>query len=547
MGDTQYAYKAAISDENGVCRMHWILTEAGLFKYLATSRTKIGQKLSKWIFIDVLPNIRKTGKYEVDAETKLKLADLNRRLEKSLSANSALKESLAKSKATVQILQENAEKNFNDSVFTEMKLLKSETTIQSMKDDAEEVQQTLNTLDKEKKKVAANRKKMKELREANKALSIENSTLKGRWLGHKCRLRDWNRDVLNFRYYHTGRAQSNIYRQLQLEDGKRNFLRWMFHVLVTAQKNVCQRVWEDAELKSHIAYIMDEHSLTLPYEQDGEPEHFIVTDEELSRYGVIYTADAKRDAFYMRLPFDEPLPLGAESALPTLYKMAQLRFPDVSEEKGLSKEALLFYSTRFNAWGRKQLLIPALSPLPEMLATETGAGTGAGTPPPKPVPRALSLPGLVNEFNMVYAFQHFIEYMALAVIRAHNFISKQLTPATLTSLLASLMHIKLDEDYRAPAAACREPAELQKVIQTIDDGVSMQYNDTRFYTYARNLNRWARRHLHVEYLTRLDEAMIQHRGIKRILAEVRANKIVPVHREFIDPQMYATRLYSPQK
>ena len=82
--DPRYAYKALISEDaansGSKRRYHWVFTEAGLYKYLMISRSELGQKLADWIFIHVLPSIRKTGKYEVEAETKRKLAKLNNQL-----------------------------------------------------------------------------------------------------------------------------------------------------------------------------------------------------------------------------------------------------------------------------------------------------------------------------------------------------------------------------------------------------------------------------------------------------------------------------------
>jgi prophage antirepressor-like protein len=81
--DERYAFKTKLLNTNprksGQRKTHdmWMLTEAGLYRFLLTSRSKLAKVFADWVCFDVIPAIRKTGQYEVSAQDKAKLSAAN--------------------------------------------------------------------------------------------------------------------------------------------------------------------------------------------------------------------------------------------------------------------------------------------------------------------------------------------------------------------------------------------------------------------------------------------------------------------------------------
>ena len=48
-----------------------------MYKLLTNSRKELAQKFRDDVFTNILPSIRKTGKYDIDKESKSKLKELN--------------------------------------------------------------------------------------------------------------------------------------------------------------------------------------------------------------------------------------------------------------------------------------------------------------------------------------------------------------------------------------------------------------------------------------------------------------------------------------
>jgi hypothetical protein len=62
----------------------WLLTEAGLYRFLLASRNKLAKLFADWVLFDVIPSIRRTGKYEVSGDDRKKLEASNAALEAKL-------------------------------------------------------------------------------------------------------------------------------------------------------------------------------------------------------------------------------------------------------------------------------------------------------------------------------------------------------------------------------------------------------------------------------------------------------------------------------
>jgi len=58
--------KVGITDpSNGQQRWITIISEPGLYRLIFTSRKPEAERFKRWVFHEVLPSIRKTGKYEI--------------------------------------------------------------------------------------------------------------------------------------------------------------------------------------------------------------------------------------------------------------------------------------------------------------------------------------------------------------------------------------------------------------------------------------------------------------------------------------------------
>ena len=84
--DTRYAFKAKVLDPNATGTQRktqevWILTEAGLYRFLQGGKNKLAQKFTDWLWFDVLPSIRQTGQYHATAKATTELKEINGQLE----------------------------------------------------------------------------------------------------------------------------------------------------------------------------------------------------------------------------------------------------------------------------------------------------------------------------------------------------------------------------------------------------------------------------------------------------------------------------------
>ena len=74
------------------------INENGLYNFLINSRMKKAKEFQLWIITEVLPNIRKYGKYEVNKKLKLKLKNLNKKIKLLEKQNEILKKNMTKNK-----------------------------------------------------------------------------------------------------------------------------------------------------------------------------------------------------------------------------------------------------------------------------------------------------------------------------------------------------------------------------------------------------------------------------------------------------------------
>jgi prophage antirepressor-like protein len=74
------------------------INENGLYNFLIKSRMKKAKEFQLWLINDVLPNLRKFGKYEVNKKLKLKLKTLNKKIKLLEKQNETLKKNMIKNK-----------------------------------------------------------------------------------------------------------------------------------------------------------------------------------------------------------------------------------------------------------------------------------------------------------------------------------------------------------------------------------------------------------------------------------------------------------------
>ena len=75
-----------------------LINENGLYMLLIKSRMKEASQFQYWIVNDVLPNLRKYGKYQVTKNIKTKLSNLNKKIKLLTEYNKKLKNNLTKNK-----------------------------------------------------------------------------------------------------------------------------------------------------------------------------------------------------------------------------------------------------------------------------------------------------------------------------------------------------------------------------------------------------------------------------------------------------------------
>ncbi len=74
------------------------INESGLYNFLIRSRMKKAIDFQLWLSNDVLPKLRKQGKYELDKKVKYKLKNLNKKIKLLEDNNKLLKNNLTKDK-----------------------------------------------------------------------------------------------------------------------------------------------------------------------------------------------------------------------------------------------------------------------------------------------------------------------------------------------------------------------------------------------------------------------------------------------------------------
>jgi prophage antirepressor-like protein len=74
------------------------INEKGMYSFLMKSKMKNAQKFQYWLINDVLPNLRKHGKFELNKKIKLKLKKLNTKIKMLEKNNKILKNNMTKHK-----------------------------------------------------------------------------------------------------------------------------------------------------------------------------------------------------------------------------------------------------------------------------------------------------------------------------------------------------------------------------------------------------------------------------------------------------------------
>jgi len=70
------------------------INEIGLYTLLIKSKQKKAKEFQKWIINDILPSLRKHGKYEVNKKIKLKIKNLNNKINILIKENETLKQNM---------------------------------------------------------------------------------------------------------------------------------------------------------------------------------------------------------------------------------------------------------------------------------------------------------------------------------------------------------------------------------------------------------------------------------------------------------------------
>ena len=86
--DVIYAFKMKILNPKATGKQRktqekWVLTEAGVLKFALGTQGTVGQDYARWVFVEVLPTIRKTGSYTVKSQQELN--EMNSSLKEKLT------------------------------------------------------------------------------------------------------------------------------------------------------------------------------------------------------------------------------------------------------------------------------------------------------------------------------------------------------------------------------------------------------------------------------------------------------------------------------
>jgi prophage antirepressor-like protein len=74
------------------------INEKGIYNFLMKSRMESAKEFQEWLINEVLPNLRKHGKYELNKKIKQKLKNLNKKIKKLEKDNIKLKKDMTKNK-----------------------------------------------------------------------------------------------------------------------------------------------------------------------------------------------------------------------------------------------------------------------------------------------------------------------------------------------------------------------------------------------------------------------------------------------------------------
>ena len=163
--DSSYAFKMKVFNSNVEGKRQktqekWTLTEAGVMKFAFVTQTAIANCLVDWVCKEVLPSIRKTGKYSVSDEDQNNLNETNQILKEKLAettkthetSNDEIDELTVKIEETSAALQEkqNLIDQNQEKVFASLeKLEKEQKNVKTLQIEADNLQTFVDDQKKE--------------------------------------------------------------------------------------------------------------------------------------------------------------------------------------------------------------------------------------------------------------------------------------------------------------------------------------------------------------------------------------------------------------
>lgn len=88
-----------------------MINESGLYDMLRNINTPLARKFKFWLYEEVLPEIRKTGKYELDKKNKAELDKVNERLKSYEHKEKTVMDELKSRDKRIETLEFNQKKN----------------------------------------------------------------------------------------------------------------------------------------------------------------------------------------------------------------------------------------------------------------------------------------------------------------------------------------------------------------------------------------------------------------------------------------------------
>jgi prophage antirepressor-like protein len=150
--DARYVYKAKVLNPNATGKQRkthelWMLTEPGLYRFLIGCRNKIAATFRDWIFFEVIPSIRRTGKYEVSKEEMKQLKANNKQLFDRLRTTTARhKNARVELKDEIDTLQDTLEKSNGEVKELKAELDRSTKELQELLGNQENVEGVVQQL-----------------------------------------------------------------------------------------------------------------------------------------------------------------------------------------------------------------------------------------------------------------------------------------------------------------------------------------------------------------------------------------------------------------